>query len=69
MPNTFIRQHHDVTSSWQKVRLKNLEKEIEPYAGEAGFEQIAQALGIPKPVKQKPIGIKGQRGVSKISGG
>lgn len=53
LPNTFIRQHHDATTSWQKVRLKNLEKEIEPYAGKSGFEQIARASGIPKPVKQK----------------
>src|SRR5438128_653837 len=27
----FIRQHHDATSSWQKVRLRNLEAEIEPF--------------------------------------
>lgn len=53
LPNAFIRQHHDKTSSWQKVRLKNLEQEIEPYVGEAGIEQIAEALGIAKPVKQK----------------
>lgn len=48
LPNAFIRQHHDATSSWQKVRLKNLESEIEQYAGNVGFEQIARALGIPK---------------------
>ncbi len=53
LPNEFIRQHHDATSSWQKVRLKNLEREIQQYAGEAGFEQIAQVLGIPRPTKQK----------------
>jgi hypothetical protein len=53
LPNDFIRRHHDKSSSWQKVRLKNLDTEIAPYAGEAGFEQIAQALGIPKPVKPK----------------
>jgi hypothetical protein len=53
LPNAFIRQHHDTRSSWQKVRLKNLENEIQRYAGEAGFEQIAKALGIPKPLKQK----------------
>lgn len=53
LPNAFIRQHHDTKSSWQKVRLKKLENEIQPYAGEAGFEQIAKALGIAKPMRQK----------------
>ncbi|MEK7786385.1 MAG: hypothetical protein AAB658_13325 [Chloroflexota bacterium] len=69
LPNAFIRQHHDATSSWQKVRLKNLEREIEPYAGEAGFEQIAQILGIAKPVKQKHSRSKSKRLASKIKGG
>lgn len=49
LPNAFIREHHDKRSSWQKVRLKNLDNEIHPFAGEEGFEQIAQALGIAKP--------------------
>lgn len=53
LPNIFIRQHHQASSSWQKVRLKHLAKEIEPYKNEVGFEQIAKSLGIPKPVKQK----------------
>ncbi len=53
LPNAFIRQYHNATSSWQKVRLKYLESELTPYADEAGFEQIAQALGIAKPVKSK----------------
>jgi len=68
LPNEFARQHYDATSKWQKVRLKNLEREIEPYAGEAGFEPIARTLGISKPLKERSIGIKGQRGVSKIKG-
>ena len=54
LPNAFIRQYHHATSSWQKVRLKHLESEITPYADEAGFEQIAQVLGVAKPVKPKP---------------
>lgn len=54
LPTEFIRQHHEATSSWQKVRLKKLASEIEIFAGEKGFEQIAKALGVPKPFKNKP---------------
>jgi hypothetical protein len=44
-PVKFIREHHDKTSSWQKVRLANLN--IAEYKGENGFELIARALRIP----------------------
>jgi hypothetical protein len=47
----FIRRHHDTRYSWQKVRLKNLDAEIEPFKGEAGFEQIARKLGVARPRK------------------
>lgn len=53
LPNDFIRKHHNKNSSWQKVRLRSLEEEIKPFGGEAGFEQIAQALGISKPTRLK----------------
>lgn len=49
LSNDFIRRHHDRRSSWQKVKLRGLADEIAPYRDEAGFEQIAKALGIPKP--------------------
>lgn len=55
LPNEFIRKHHNVSSSWQKVRLRNLESEIERYKGEAGFEQIANCLGVARPIKRRDI--------------
>jgi hypothetical protein len=60
LPNEFIRKHHIASSSWQKVRLRNLESEIEKYKGEAGIEQIAECLGIPKPIKKKTLSIDGE---------
>ena len=51
LPNEFVRGHHNTNTAWEKLGLKHLENEIEQYAGEAGFEQIAEALGISKPIK------------------
>jgi hypothetical protein len=51
LSNDFIREHHNTTSSWQKVLLRSLQKEIEPFRDEAGFELIAEALGIEKPTR------------------
>jgi hypothetical protein len=53
LPASFIRKHHDKTSSWQKVRLKGLDAMIEPYKGDAGFELVAKALGVPRPTKAR----------------
>lgn len=51
LPTAFIREHHQAHSSWPKVRLRSLDAEIVPFAGDKGFEQIAVALGIPRPRK------------------
>lgn len=53
LPNDFVRKHHKANSSWQKVELRGLEADIEPYKGEQGFEQIAEALGIVKPKRSE----------------
>ncbi|MBD3672003.1 MAG: hypothetical protein HUJ26_00630 [Planctomycetaceae bacterium] len=51
LPTEFVREHHDTSSSWQKVRLGSVQDEIEQFKNEAGFDLIAEELGIPKPRK------------------
>ena len=53
LPNEFIRQHHDTSSSWHKVKLRKLKNEIQQFRDDKGFEQIARCLGITKPLKIK----------------
>lgn len=49
LPASFVRQHHNAASVWQKVRLRGLD--LSPYRDEAGFELVAVALDIPYPSK------------------
>jgi hypothetical protein len=51
LPVSFIREHHDTSSSWHKVRTRGVD--ITAFKNEAGFEQIARELGIPYPDKAK----------------
>jgi hypothetical protein len=55
-PQRFIREHHNTTSSWQKVILSGLDAEIEKYKGEAAFEQVAKRLGVERPKKTRSSG-------------
>jgi hypothetical protein len=48
-PVDFIREHHNASSSWEKVRTRGLD--IDCYKNERGFEQIAQRLRITYPEK------------------
>ena len=49
LPVEFVRQHHDKSTSWEKLRLRGLD--IKQYKNADGFELIAKALGIEYPAK------------------
>jgi hypothetical protein len=55
LPKDFVKKHHYATSSWQKVRLRNLQAEMEIYKGDAGIEQLARCLGVAKPIKDRSV--------------
>lgn len=46
----FVEEHLDKTSSWEKVKLGNLN--LEPYKNDLGFDLIADELSIEYPSKQ-----------------
>jgi len=50
LPQSFIKEHLDKTTSLQKVQTRGLN--IEKYKNEKGFELIAKKLSIPHPEKK-----------------
>src|SRR5439155_26334911 len=50
LPVSFIEEHHDDSSTWEKIRLRHLD--VEEYKNDHGFELIAMALGIPYPSRR-----------------
>lgn len=52
-PRKFIQQHHDKSSSWEKVMLKPLGKRIDKFKDEYGIELIAKELGVLRPKKNR----------------
>jgi hypothetical protein len=50
-PASFIRRHHNMASSWEKVRIGKLR--LDRYKNESGFELIAKALKIDYPARPR----------------
>ncbi len=54
LPAEFVRSHHEADAFLGgKVQLKKLQRKIERFRDDKGFDLIAAALGIPKPVKSR----------------
>jgi len=49
LPASFIREHHDARSSWEKVMVRGLD--LSTYHNQAGFDLIARDLDIDYPSK------------------
>ena len=58
LPPQFIRERHRTSGGWEKVSLSGLaQAQLAPYKGEAGFELIARALGVPRPSRREDLPI------------
>jgi hypothetical protein len=47
LPIAFVKKHHDRSTSWEKLKLRNLD--IEKFKNDKGFELIAKALSVDYP--------------------
>jgi hypothetical protein len=52
LPRQLVEEHHNQADRFGKVNLQSLAGELATYRDDAGFELIAQALGVPPMYKQ-----------------
>lgn len=62
LSNEFIRAHHYKSATWQKVNLRSLQADIAPFRDDQGFELIAKALGVPRPVRGPVVRVNTEDG-------
>lgn len=55
LTSDFIREHHDASTTWEKVSLRGLANETERFKGARGFDLIADALGVERPQKNRGL--------------